>query len=150
MRIEDKPATRREEVNDTYRQLERLAARLGFKAQGTAPLIWLDAAGQARYWFWAKASTVFGTLLHQSASTPERSFLVIPGGRANLAAYKLRRDARLSQAIGQGWRFLKFRHLRWLLERYADEAVYPPSAELLEEQFNADPLTYDEPQLRLF
>jgi hypothetical protein len=46
-----------------------------------------------------------------------RLVVVIPGGRAGLIDYKLERDPRLRAAVTQGeWMFLKFRHVRRLLE----------------------------------
>jgi hypothetical protein len=71
--------------------------------------------------------------------------VVIPGSRANLLIYKLNRDPRLlgrSQIAG-GWNFIKFRHLRWLLENPL------LSRESLAESLALDPLTYSTPQLRL-
>jgi hypothetical protein len=42
--------------------------------------------------------------------------LVLPGGRAHLATFKIQRDPRLSRAVEvDGWEFVKFRHLRRLL-----------------------------------
>jgi hypothetical protein len=43
--------------------------------------------------------------------------IVIPGGRAGLLDVKLKRDPRLRAAVEQGgWLFVKFRHIRRLLE----------------------------------
>ena len=83
--------------------------------------------------------------------------IIIPGGRANLVAYKLRRDPRLKrlcqveafpQPIGNenrltGWRFLKARHLRWLVDNAGQ--IQQPFDELL----RLDPLTFTAPQMRL-
>jgi hypothetical protein len=58
--------------------------------------------------------------------------LALPGGRAVLVSHKLRQDPRLRQQVTRyGWRFLKFRHLRHLvqevtakqLDRYAFQAA---------------------------
>ncbi len=55
--------------------------------------------------------------------------LVVPGGRARLIDLKLQRDARLASAAKVGdWQFIKFRHLRRLMEkgdldRYAFKTV---------------------------
>ena len=63
--------------------------------------------------------------------------LVIPGGRAGLLAYKLKHDPRLEQAF-QGWRILKFRHLRRLSE-WADLTLGTWN-----DLLDADPLGWDE------
>jgi len=70
--------------------------------------------------------------------------IVLPGGRANLVAFKLQRDPRLRQAVEEGWRFVKYRQVRWLAENPA------LSIESLDEFLAQDSLTYDAPQLRLF
>ena len=44
---------------------------------------------------------------------PEKCLLVLPGGRAALAAYKQQRNPSLADAM-RGWRMLKFRLLRSL------------------------------------
>ena len=68
--------------------------------------------------------------------------LVLPGGRARLLAYKLRRDPRLAAAL-TGWRILKFRHLRYIAARpELDLAAWQA---LLAE----DPLTEEATQLEL-
>jgi hypothetical protein len=46
-------------------------------------------------------------------------------GRAELLAYKLRRDPRLAQAVtGQGWQLIKFRHLRRLIAEGLDRQLF--------------------------
>ena len=65
--------------------------------------------------FFVQASAVTERVLRESEYPAEKTVLVIPGGRAGLLAYKLRRDPYLSERT-QGWRFLKFRHLRQLSE----------------------------------
>ncbi len=42
-----------------------------------------------------------------------KSFLILPGGRAGLLAYKLERDPAL-RSMAERWRIVKFRHLRRL------------------------------------
>ena len=54
-----------------------------------------------------------GRLLRQDPTPSVDSFLILPGGRAGLLAYKLERDPGL-RAIAEHWHILKFRHLRRL------------------------------------
>jgi hypothetical protein len=63
--------------------------------------------------------------------------VVLPGGRAGLLSYKLKRDPRLEQAF-QGWRVLKFRHLRRLSE-WTDLNL-----NTWNDLLDADPLGWDE------
>jgi len=148
MRPQDAPAARRAEINQVARQLQALGQRSGFTisdepTSDSSHLVFMDVSGKPKYWFHIKASAVFGELVHESHSPPERSLIVLPGGRANLVAYKLRYNPHLAQSVEQGWRFLKFRHVRWLLETPL------LSAQNFDEQLNADPLTYSAPQMRL-
>jgi hypothetical protein len=69
--------------------------------------------------------------------------IVVPGGRAGLIGYKLQRDPRLQAAIEAGWRFLKFRHMRWLAENDNLERAN------LDEQLELDPLSNRDPQMPL-
>jgi hypothetical protein len=72
---------------------------------------------------WSKGDKV------ESKTTP---CLTLPGGRAIVVSYKLRHDPRLRKQVARhGWQFLKFRHLRHLvqkvtakqLDRYAFQAA---------------------------
>jgi hypothetical protein len=91
------------------------------QAQGDGPVIWSDARGAQVCHFSLFASGIISryVLVENPPLTPSRCILVLPGSRANLVAYKLRHDPRLEEAMGLGWRFLKFRLLRQLLERSA-------------------------------
>jgi hypothetical protein len=158
LRPQDEPAARRQDIEDAYAQLQSLAGRFGYLQEGTPP-VWLDEQGQPRFWFYPIASAVIGELMlgkPGSLPTPaDGSIIVLPGGRANLLAYKLRYDPRLaamcasldehsSETPSTGWRFLKFRHLRQLLDH--PMLLRENFAELLTQ----DPLTYSAPQMRLF
>lgn len=140
----DTPANRREEINTIHDQIGLLAQRLGYRNQNESPVLWLDASNQARFWFYIKASAVFSEILLNNETPANRSIIIFPGSRANLVVHKLRHDPRLQQLILSGWRFLKFRHLRWLLETPL------LSIDNFDEQMNSDPLTYNTSQQRLF
>lgn len=149
LRAEDRPAARGADLAAVRQQLQQIGHSLGYSLQiplpeqRTAPIEWLDAGGQLHYRFYPKASAVLGEIVFQEHSPAERSVIVLPGGRANLVTYKLHRDPHLHQAVEQGWHFLKFRHLRSLL---AAPGLTPDT---FPEKLEADPLTYDAPQMRL-
>ncbi|HNT23121.1 MAG TPA: hypothetical protein PKM21_02060 [Anaerolineales bacterium] len=164
---QDAPAERSQDLQNARALLARLGQKLGYRIEGSdpgaqasgkkVPLEWCEAApgGQTLYWFYPTASAVIGEIILQGAPlqaealgwAPRRAYIVLPGGRANLVAYKLRRDPRLARACASetnaGWRFIKFRHLRWLLENPL------LSRENAEELLSLDPLTYSTPQMRL-
>jgi hypothetical protein len=68
---------------------------------------------------------------------------VLPGRRAGLALYKLERDPRFRQAKDDGWRFIKYRHVRRLAENLS--LTRDSFAELLD----LDPLTLEQLQAPL-
>ena len=161
LRPEDNPAARRTDLEKMREQLALLAQRTGFSQEGDFPLIWYDDHGIQAYWFFPMVSAVIANIIlgktMQPPSPASKSIVVIPGGRANLAAYKLRRDPRLRRLcqpydpattgetpnLETGWRIIKLRHLRWLVENVGQ--MQQP----LEELLRLDPLTFSAPQMRL-
>lgn len=144
LRPQDTPNGRRSDLQEIRKTLGDIARRMGLEPKGDHPQIWLDSQGELRYAFYTLASAMIGELIFERQYPPTRSLIVLPGGRANLVAYKLQRDPRLRQAVEEGWRFVKYRQLRWLAENPALKI------ETLDELLAQDSLTYDAPQLRLF
>jgi hypothetical protein len=120
------------------------------------PLLWYAPPGEALddapplYTFYVIASAVLGNLVFparlpalDSAPLPSHFIIVLPGGRAGLVSYKLRRDPRLRGAVESGWRFLKFRHLRWLSQTDRLERTD------LDRLLDSDPLAEHDPQMSL-
>jgi hypothetical protein len=111
--------------------------------ESVSPCLWVDTDGAIRYIFYIIASAAFGEILVNCEYPPEHSFILLPGSRANLVAYKLHSDPNLRERIAKGWRFIKYRHLRQLV---SNPTI---TREILDEQFALDPLTYAAPQIRL-
>ncbi len=163
LRPQESPAARRSDIEAAYEQLATLAKRLGYSMEGQQP-VWVNEKSQPRFWFYLVASAVIGEIMLGKAdsppSPPASSIIVLPGGRANLLAYKLRHDPRLralcagaenssginasAPGAAAGWRFLKFRHLRQML----DNLLLQRSN--FDEILAQDELTYTAPQMRLF
>jgi hypothetical protein len=116
IRPEDDPAARRLHIASIRNILIEIAARLGFPAHGENPLIWTGAGDDSAYIFHILATAAFGELLTSDRYPAEKSIIVLPGSRANLARLKLKNNSRLNQIFSTGWRFLKFRHVYRLLE----------------------------------
>ena len=117
----------------------KVAAGLRLQAAGDAPILWQNSQGEVLYAFYPLASSLVSRyVLNPPPDLPaQRCVVVIPGGRAGLLAYKLKHDPRLEQAF-QGWRVLKFRHLRRLSE-WADLNL-----STWNDLLDADPLGWDE------
>jgi hypothetical protein len=142
LRAEDDLEARVAETDAVINDLSSLGQRLGFEVVLGAPragewaVRWLDETGQTPYAFAVRTTAVLGDLIfdlpHPPTSTvaPEthRSdaeattipCITVPGGRAVLVDYKLRHDPRLHQQVrSHDLQFLKFRHLRHLVQEVA-------------------------------
>lgn len=140
----DSPQERRSELKVMQQLLEGLGQKLGYTVTGENPLNWIDETGQVIYQFCPVASTIIGRFIFDQQLNPRRSFIVLPGSRANLVSFKLKRDPWLNQVVSAGWRFLKFRHLRLL----ASSLLI--TRETWEDQVNADPIEYKPTQIEMF
>lgn len=140
------------------RLITRLGEQLGFnsateqytkaiqsgKAATQVPFSWLDKSGAARFEFYILASAVLGEAILQSSweQAPETTrLIVLPGSRANLAAYKLQNNPLLKQEVESGWHIVKYRHLR----RLAESPFL--TAEIFKDQLNQDLITFSPQQI---
>jgi hypothetical protein len=154
LRAEDDFEARVAETDAVIADLAALGRRLGFEVKlgipraGEWAVRWLDEDDRIPYAFVVRTTAVLGDLLFTPPPLPSPSSppqargraiepkttpcLTLPGGRAVLVGYKLRHDPRLRQGVARhGWQFLKFRHLRHMvqevaakqLDRYAFQAA---------------------------
>jgi DNA-directed RNA polymerase subunit M/transcription elongation factor TFIIS len=162
LRPQDEAGARRDELVTNQKMLFALAERLGYSAARsggsfrTGPLsdyetviAWQDPSGKSGYLFHLTSSAAIGriVLANKPFSRAQEGFqpvIVLPGSRANLISHKLRNDPRLHKEVKGTWTFLKFRHLRRLVENTNLDR------ENLPEQLEMDPLTYSATQIRLF
>ena len=134
LRPEDSSAARAEELQAIQAELRALGARHGYTLAGANPLEWREAEHTV-YTFAVLTTAVISHHLLGEYPPAHRRFLVFPGGRAGLAAFKLRRDPRLRAAFVAGnWLILKFRHIRRMA---ADSDL---TRATLEPAFYEDPL----------
>jgi hypothetical protein len=152
IRSGDTPPARYSDLETAHQFITHIGERLGFDniyqiEDRLKPTIrWKEKSRALEYWFYPIVSAVLGEIVLYGEQPPSQAFIVLPGSRANLVAYKLRRDPRLSKAFNSSngqWRFLKFRHLRSLVENPSLDR------ENLDQLLGLDPLTYSTPQLRL-
>ncbi|MGA2490076.1 MAG: hypothetical protein ABSF99_07795 [Anaerolineales bacterium] len=145
LRPEDSPAARRLDLETAAQALAALGVRLGYTLQreevSQRLVRWLEN-GQTVYTFTLLASAVVGRLLRQNQPPPLNSFLILPGGRASLLAYKLDRDPVL-KSMAEGWHVIKFRHLRQLA------GLASLTQEQFEKEISSDPIEPPE-QMKLF
>ncbi|MEX1247044.1 MAG: hypothetical protein WEA61_01060 [Anaerolineales bacterium] len=139
----EQPGSRRKDLREIRAALGSLGQRLGYSVAGEDAVIWREADGKQAVSFYPIASSVLGDLLLKAETPPSQSVVVVPGRRAALALYKIERDPRLRQAIEDGWRFIKFRHVRRLAENLS--LTRESFTDLLE----LDPLTLEQAQAPL-
>jgi hypothetical protein len=143
LRIEDHPSARREELKQLAGLIEILGVRLGYGTRrDDSTLIW-EEDGRTEHVFHLVASALIGRAVTANTHPAKKCVLVLPGGRAALAAYKLKRDPTLAERM-RGWRMLKFRLLRTL----ADIPVL--TRQTFDEQLASDPVKQAEGQLMMF
>ncbi|MBN1440596.1 MAG: hypothetical protein JW929_14405 [Anaerolineales bacterium] len=143
LRPEDHPASRTKEMELMRAALSGLGIKMGFAPEGNPEMYWIDASGRKAYCFLFIHSGAVGRYLLQPVFEPRLSWIVLPGGRATLVGHKLRRNVLLRRAVSKGWRFMKFRHIRRLLE---DPYLRP---ENLDERMGLDPLEVTEDKVPL-
>ncbi|MBT3391509.1 MAG: hypothetical protein HN413_14000 [Chloroflexi bacterium] len=147
LRPQDTPATRRQDLEDMANLLKTLGTRLGadFQQLHEDPLCYQwSFNGETLRTFYLTVSALMGKIT-QVKKLPKPGVIVLPGGRANLVAFKIAHNPALRNTLqNDGWQFLKYRHLRYLDSNPA------LTLENLAEQFKLDPMTYTEPQIRLF
>ncbi len=143
LRPEDAPATRRAELAEMRERVEKIGQRLGYSVRREEEAILWEEGGEVKGAFYVMASALLWRVVRASRYPPERCFIVLPGGRAALAAYKQQRDPALARRL-EGWRILKFRLVRALAE------IPVLTRSTFEEQIASDPVEQAEGQLMMF
>lgn len=109
----EQPRTRRRDLHEIRSAISGLGQRLGFEVDKGNVMQW-HAKNKPVLSFYPIASAVLGDLLLNAVTDPVASVVVVPGRRSELVLAKIDRDPRLRQAMKDGWRFVKFRHMRRL------------------------------------
>lgn len=145
LRPQDTPTNRRKDIQSMQQLLFQIAQRLGLIPEGNDPIFWKDSHGKLVFVFYTLASALISRCVEQPPPGPDtHGVILIPGSRAALISGKLQRDPRLRAQVNQGWRILKFRHLRLLSEReHLNQSLF---IDLLDD----DPLSWENAtQIRL-
>jgi len=143
MKEKEQARNRKQDIAAIYSSLGVVGEKLGFIVHGEQPLIWLDENNMLALAFFGFTSATYSETVLTGSLPPEKSIIVIPGSRASLAIYKKRNNPYLSEILNRGWRFMKFRHVHYLL----DSPLL--TRDNLFENLDLDPLTIDTSQLRL-
>ena len=136
---------REKDLKTIFGLIESLANRLRMTREiKTDSITWFGQDGSPEFTFFPIITTEFSELLVRYQDLPGRKLIVIPGSRANLAAFKLRRDPHLQSLKTENWNIVKYRQLRNL----SDNPLL--TRELFASQITGDPPEYSSSQLALF
>jgi hypothetical protein len=120
LRKEDLPAARQAEEAAIVESLRTLGRRLGYRAEAWAPFdaAWFEGQRMQAVFCVRWQAMVSEVLALSDRIAGAQPYLVIPGGRAALASYKLARNPLWQRAMDEyGWWFIKYRHVRQLARR---------------------------------
>jgi hypothetical protein len=118
LRAEDLPGARHGEKQTIVEHVLLLGERLGFRSRVSDPFdaAWFEGDRMRASFVVRWQAAVSEALALGQQAKDARPYLVIPGGRAALASYKLAHNPLWQQAVEQGgWRFIKYRHVRQLV-----------------------------------
>ena len=143
----DIPANRRKDLFDMGQLIADLGEKFKLSTEKFSedPLAfnWIKSDNQLYATIFLTASAVMGKIINARHQAQAKTLIVLPGSRANIVACKLNHNPVLREEINANWEFIKYRHLRYLV----DNPIL--TLENLAEQIKLDPLTYSEPQIRL-
>ena len=143
LRPEDAANARRNELNTITAMLDAVGARLKYSTRKQERnYLWEEDNEIARV-FYILASALIGRAMNETPHPPEKTIIVIPGGRSGLIQYKVGRDPSLAARM-KNYRLVKYRLLRSLFE------VPVLTRETFEEQIAGDPLEKSKSQMMMF
>ena len=120
IRSEDLRGARRAERETMIDSLLALGKKLGYHTEAWDPfdLAWLKD-GQVRAVFVVRWKAALCDVLALESGAPGvQPYLLIPGGRSALVSHKLSRNPLWQRAADEaGWRFIKYRHVRQLVDQ---------------------------------
>ena len=143
LRSEDVASARRNEMNTIAAMIEIVGRRLNYTTRREEKIFLWEEQGQVKYAFYVLASALIGRAIAETPYPPGQTIVVIPGGRAALAAYKAQRDPALAARM-KTYRLVKYRLMRTLVE------VPVLTRDTFEEQIASDPLEKSKAQMIMF
>src|SRR5512138_315742 len=143
LRPEDVASARRNELTSITNLIQAIGKRLGYATRKQEKNYHWEQNDRIERTFYILASALLGRALAETPYPLEQTIIVIPGGRAALAAYKAQRDPSLGARIKKV-QVVKYRLLRTLIE------LPVLTRETFEEQIAGDPLEKPKSQLMMF
>jgi hypothetical protein len=145
LRAEDVASARRNELNNIAALIDAIGRRMDYATRTRRQdriYLW-EQNGRVERTFYILASALIGRAISEMPYPPGQTVIVMPGGRAALAAYKAQRDPSLAARI-KSVQVVKYRLLRTLIE------LPVLTRETFEEQIAGDPLEKPKSQMMMF
>jgi hypothetical protein len=145
LRAEDLASARRNEINNIAGLIDGIGRRMGYVTRTHKQnriYLW-EQNGSVERTFYILASALIGRAIAEMPYPPGQTLIVMPGGRAALAAYKAQRDPSLAARM-KSVQVVKYRLLRTLIE------LPVLTRETFEEQIAGDPLEKSKAQMMMF
>src|SRR5215213_5502982 len=145
LRAEDTASTRRNELNNVAGLIDAIGRRIGYATRlrkQNRIYLWEQNERLERT-FYILASALIGRAISETSYSAGQTLIVMPGGRAALAAYKAQRDPSLAARM-KSVQVVKYRLLRTLIE------LPVLTRETFEEQIAGDPLEKSKSQMMMF
>jgi hypothetical protein len=143
LREEDKASSRQEELRTISSIIQKTGARLDYKVRRDDRWVCWEERGVLITAFNILASALVSQALTENPFPPERSVLVVPGGRLGLIAYKTAVHPALAEQL-KDYRWQRFRLWRALSD------VKILTRETFEEQLASDPVDRAQGQMMMF
>ncbi|HEX2997185.1 MAG TPA: hypothetical protein VHP14_20350, partial [Anaerolineales bacterium] len=143
LRPEDMASARRDELTRIISLIQTIGKRLGYSTRKQEKNYLWEQKGTLERIFYILASALLGRALAETPYPSEQTIIVLPGGRAALAAYKAQRDPSLAARL-KNVLVVKYRLLRTLVE------LPVLTRATFEEQIAGDPLEKSKSQLMMF
>ena len=143
LRAEDVASARRNELTNIAGLIDAIGRRMGYSTRRQDRIYLWEQNGRIERTFYILASALIGRAISETSYPPAQTVIVMPGGRAALAAYKAQRDPSLAARI-KTVQVVKYRLLRTLIE------LPVLTRETFEEQIAGDPLEKSKTQMMMF
>jgi len=143
LRAEDVASARRNELNNIAGLIDAIGRRMGYSTRRQDRIYLWEQNGRIERTFYILASALIGRAISETPYPPGQTVIVMPGGRAALAAYKAQRDPSLAARM-KSVQVVKYRLLRTLIE------LPVLTRETFEEQIAGDPLEKSKSQMMMF
>ena len=144
IRDEDKPQNRLAESRQLANLITQIGHTLNYSISNENPVVWKNHNGDACFVWYLISSAAISNIIFNNNYPAEKSCIILPGGRANLAAYKINHNFLLQNEIDKGWHLVKNRHIKLM----AENPILSP--DYFDDLLDQDKFIYNTPMIKLF